>query len=192
MIKLWASPRYAVDVPSIVFECVVTNRCHSYVICCHDTLYNPLRGLGWGWGWGGGTGLTRFFSSYRRKKWTRFIFGEGGCRRFHWPRRLRRGSSATRLPGLRVRIPLWAWMSVSCDCCVFSCRGLCYGPISRPRESYRLGLCASLSVIRCNLNPLHQPFLTWGPRTLCGSMDKYQGVREIGWEEKYNFIFTNI
>ena len=28
---------------------------------------------------------------------------------------------------LRVRVPSGTWMSVSCECCVFSDRGLCYG-----------------------------------------------------------------
>ena len=55
-----------------------------------------------------------------------------------WPRRLRHRSSATHLPRLRVRIPQGAWMSVCCDCCVFSGRGLCDGLITRPEESYRL------------------------------------------------------
>jgi hypothetical protein len=27
-------------------------------------------------------------------------------------------------------------MSVSCECCVLSCSGLCVGPITRPEESY--------------------------------------------------------
>jgi len=27
-------------------------------------------------------------------------------------------------------------MSVSCECCVFSCRGLCDRPITCPEESY--------------------------------------------------------
>jgi hypothetical protein len=31
-----------------------------------------------------------------------------------------------------------AWMSVSCECCVLSGRGLCDEPIPRPEESYRL------------------------------------------------------
>ena len=105
-------------------------------------------------------GLTRLFSSSHRRKWIRFIFRERGCRQFHWPLFLRRGLAATRFPGLRVRIPPLSWMSLSCGC-VFSCGGLCDGPISRPGESYRVSLCASLSVIRCNHNPLHQPFLTW-------------------------------
>ena len=43
-----------------------------------------------------------------------------------------------RLLWLRVRIPLWAWMSVSCECCVLSHRGLCDGVIARPEESYWL------------------------------------------------------
>jgi hypothetical protein len=36
----------------------------------------------------------------------------------------KRGSDAARLLGLRVRIPPKARMSVSCDCCVLSGRGL--------------------------------------------------------------------
>jgi len=34
--------------------------------------------------------------------------------------------------------PAWAWMSVCCECCVLSERGLCVGPITRPEESYRV------------------------------------------------------
>jgi hypothetical protein len=51
---------------------------------------------------------------------------------------LRRGSSAARLLGSWVRISPGAWMSVSCECCVMSGRGLCDGLIPRPEESYRL------------------------------------------------------
>ena len=40
--------------------------------------------------------------------------------------------------GLRVRIPPVAWMSLFCECCVLSGRGLCIGPITRPEESYRM------------------------------------------------------
>jgi hypothetical protein len=43
-----------------------------------------------------------------------------------------------RLLGLRVRIPPTAWMSVSCECCVLSGRGLCDGLVTRPEESYRM------------------------------------------------------
>jgi len=37
-------------------------------------------------------------------------------RRSQWPRCIRRASGAVRLLGLRVRIPLEAWMSVCCEC----------------------------------------------------------------------------
>jgi len=45
---------------------------------------------------------------------------------------------AGRLLGLWVRIPPVAWMSVCCECCVLSGRGLCFGPMTRPEESYRV------------------------------------------------------
>jgi hypothetical protein len=53
-------------------------------------------------------------------------------------RGLRRRSSAARLLRLWFRIPPGAWMSVCCECCVLSGRGLCDGLITRPEESYRL------------------------------------------------------
>jgi hypothetical protein len=59
-------------------------------------------------------------------------------RRSRWPRGLRRGSTAARLPGLRVRIPLGAWMSISCECNWLSGRGLCDGLIPDPEQSYRV------------------------------------------------------
>ena len=52
-----------------------------------------------------------------------------------WPHGLRRGSTAARLLGLRVRIPPGAWMSVCCECCVLSGRGFCVGLVTRPEES---------------------------------------------------------
>jgi hypothetical protein len=54
-----------------------------------------------------------------------------------WQRRLRRGSAADCLLRLRVRIRPGAWMSVSCECCLLSGRGLCDGLITRPEESFR-------------------------------------------------------
>jgi hypothetical protein len=39
-------------------------------------------------------------------------------------------------PDRQKKIPPWAWMSVSCECCVLS--GLCDGLITRLEESYRL------------------------------------------------------
>jgi hypothetical protein len=45
------------------------------------------------------------------------------------------GRSLTRIVGSN---PPGAWMSVSCECCVLSGRGLYVGPISGPEESYRV------------------------------------------------------
>ena len=59
-------------------------------------------------------------------------------RRSQWLRGLRRRSAAARLLRSWVRIPLGAWMSVCCECCVLSGRGLCDELITRPEESYRL------------------------------------------------------
>jgi hypothetical protein len=58
--------------------------------------------------------------------------------RSQWPRVLRRRSMAARLLRSWVRIPPGAWMSVCCDCCMLSGRGLCDEMITRPVESYRL------------------------------------------------------
>jgi hypothetical protein len=58
--------------------------------------------------------------------------------RSQWPCGLRRGSAAARLLGSWVRIPPEAWMSVSCECCVLSGRGLCDELVPRPEESYRV------------------------------------------------------
>jgi hypothetical protein len=53
-----------------------------------------------------------------------------------WPRSLRRRSAAARLLRLWVRIPAGTWMSVCCECCVLSGRGICDELITRPEESY--------------------------------------------------------
>ena len=42
------------------------------------------------------------------------------------------------LAGIMGSNPAGAWMSVSCECCVLSGKGLRVGPITRPEESYRL------------------------------------------------------
>jgi len=54
------------------------------------------------------------------------------------PRGLRRRSTATRLLRLWIRIPPETWMSVCCECCVLSGRGLCDELITRPGEAYWL------------------------------------------------------
>ena len=64
--------------------------------------------------------------------------------RSRWPRRgLRRGSAAACLLGLRVRMPLMAWMSVCFEYFVLSVTGPRDGPIPRPEESYRMCVLAT-------------------------------------------------
>jgi len=66
------------------------------------------------------------------------------------PRFLRRGSAASCLLGLET------WMSVCCECCVSSGRGLCDGLITHVEDSYRV--CVCVSVIECDhvqQTPLH-------------------------------------
>ena len=69
--------------------------------------------------------------------------------RSQWPRGLRRRYAAARLLRFWVRIPSAAWMSVCCDCCVLSGRGLCDELITHPEESYRLWC-----VVVCDLETL--------------------------------------
>ena len=62
----------------------------------------------------------------------------GDCFRSQWPRGLRRRSAVARLLRLWDRIPPGTWMSLCCDSCVLSDRGLCDELVTRPEESYRL------------------------------------------------------
>jgi len=45
------------------------------------------------------------------------------------------GCSLARIVGSN---PAGAWLSVSCECCMLSGRGLCVGMITRPEESCRV------------------------------------------------------
>jgi hypothetical protein len=75
--------------------------------------------------------------------------------RSQWPRHLGCGSAAVRLLELRVPIPPGAWMSVSCECCVLSRRGLCDGPISHR------GVLPSIVCLNVISKP--QQWGGWGP-----------------------------
>ena len=59
-------------------------------------------------------------------------------RRSQWPGGLRRRSATAHLLRLRVRIPRGALITVCCDCCVLSGRGLWDELIARPEKSCRL------------------------------------------------------
>jgi hypothetical protein len=50
---------------------------------------------------------------------------------------------AARLLGLWVRIPLGAWLSASCECCVSSGTGLYDGPVNIQRSAYYRVWCVS-------------------------------------------------
>jgi len=80
-------------------------------------------------------------------------------RRSQWPRCLRRRSAAARLLRLWVRILPEARMSVCCECCVLSGRGLWEELITRPEESYRLWC-----VVVCDLETswMRRPWPTGG------------------------------
>ena len=62
----------------------------------------------------------------------------GDCYRSQWSRGLRRRSAAARLLRLWDRIAPGTWMSLCCEYCVLSSRGLCDELITRPEESCRL------------------------------------------------------
>jgi len=83
---------------------------------------------------------------------------------------------AARLLRLWVRIPPGAWMSVCCECCVLSGRGLCDELITCPEESYWLWC-----VIVCDLETsrMGRPWPTFA----CSAT----GRKRRG--EKKNFFF---
>jgi len=67
-----------------------------------------------------------------------------------WPRGLRRWSAAAHLLRLQVRMPPGAWMSVCCECCVLSGKGLCVGRITRTYSNYRTRL-VSITILNIPL-----------------------------------------
>jgi hypothetical protein len=82
---------------------------------------------------------TDVYSGFLCCRWyPKFVTANLKESRSRWPRDLSRVSAATRLLGLRVRILPGAWMSLFCECCVLSDRGLCVGLVTLPEESYRV------------------------------------------------------
>jgi hypothetical protein len=77
----------------------------------------------------------------RRKQWSqrnRISMTINFHSRSQSPHGLRRKYAAASTLGLRVRMPLEAWIFACCECCVLSGGGLCDGLIARPEEFYRL------------------------------------------------------
>jgi hypothetical protein len=58
--------------------------------------------------------------------------------RSRWPHDLRLGVCGRLRAGIVGSNRTGAWMSISCECCVLSGRGLCDGLITFPGESYRV------------------------------------------------------
>jgi len=59
------------------------------------------------------------------------------------------GRSLSGIAGSNLLAGGGAWMSVSCECCVSSSRGLCDELINRPEESYRVCMCVHLRACVC-------------------------------------------
>jgi hypothetical protein len=55
-------------------------------------------------------------------------------------------------PDIQKEIPPGAWMSVCCECCVLSGRGLCDELVPRPEESYRLCVSKKCVIVKRRRN----------------------------------------
>ena len=88
-----------------------------------------------------------------------YFYNLHACRWSKWPRGLRPSSAATCLLRLWVRVSPGTWVSICCECCVFSGRGLCDELISGPDEPYRLWC-----VVVCDLETswMRRPWPTGG------------------------------
>jgi len=84
--------------------------------------------------------------------WTTYLYILFATGWSEWLRGLTSRSVATRLLRLWVRIPPGTWMSVCCECCVLSGRGLCVGLIIRSEDTYRLW-CVGIHCIRGWVGP---------------------------------------
>lgn len=93
---------------------------------------------------------AKLFTLYVRQVCFNIILLFSACR-FRWPRHIRHGSTAARLPGLRVWIPPRTWTSISCECCVLPGTGLCDGPSLIQLSLYRVWcvwVCQETSTMR--------------------------------------------
>ena len=107
----------------------MSNICQNYFRRHKNTQSNALRS----------TRRRKKFASERQSVVLSIFVTKWSCKcHSQWPRGLRRRSTAARLLRSWVRIPPGAWMSVCCECCVLSRRGLFDELITRPEESYRL------------------------------------------------------
>jgi hypothetical protein len=83
------------------------------------------------------SGHLKYFLSGKATTMSNISHWPTTCR-FQRPCGLRQGSSAADLLGLWVSTLPETCLSVCCECCVLSCRGLWFGLITRPEKSYRV------------------------------------------------------
>jgi hypothetical protein len=85
-------------------------------------------------------------------------------------------------------------MSVCCECCVLSGRGLCDGMITRPEESYRLWCVAVCDIVTSSMRSqtsIHCDWSTRSPRWSGPHHDSLQ-VRLPGSTLAYRKLLTVI
>jgi hypothetical protein len=100
-------------------------------------------------------------------RWDRFYSQDFRFCRSQWPHGLRRRSAAERLLGSWVRIPLRAWVFVSCTAFMLPRRGLCDGPIPLPEEFYRLWCVSECDQVKIKTLD-----------TYCGSVDEERTTKQ--------------
>jgi hypothetical protein len=103
--------------------------------------------------------IISYIRSYIISAW--FKDPVSGISQSQWPRGIRRRPAAASLLRMWFRISPEARMSLCCECCVLSGRGLCDKLITRPEESYLLRC-----VVVCDVETLwiRNPWPTGGCR----------------------------
>ena len=99
-----------------------------------------------------------------------------------WPRGLRRGSAAARSLVLWVQIPPKAWKFVSCERCVFSGNGLCFGLNIWPEESFSLFVLFSVIV----------KLQKWGGPGPRWAVAPFKIIRTLRTEQWFRNFFSNL
>lgn len=99
-----------------------------------------------------------------------------------WPRRLRRGSAAACILGLRVRIAPRLWTSVSCEFYALSCRDLCIALITRSKESWTVRCVTGCD---CEASLMRSPWPSRGAVSLkkkdtCSNLDGEMTLYRLG------------
>ena len=135
----------------------LTTPCSAHNCCISVAVWNQFWNTSFNFGC-----LSAWHSTCSAaRRWGSVVIcrSQNGVRRSQWPRGLRRVSAAARLLRLWIRIPPGTWMSVCCECCVLSGRGLYDGLFTRPEASYQ-----QWCVVECDLETpwMRRPWTTGG------------------------------